>query len=124
MVAGIRLANRRSKSGAAPVNATPVATMVVCCPTTQHGPSGAMPVSVPFTQVPPGQSARTEHGRLASLLHTRVVIGPALPDGREHESAFKSVKFALVVPVVGLRMKLNWLTRVSAPANMPSGAGR
>jgi hypothetical protein len=75
-------------------------------------------------QVPPGQSALTAHGRLASLLHTRVVRGPALPDGREHESPFKSVNFALVVPVVGLRMKLNWLTRVSAPSNAPSGSGQ
>src|SRR4029450_11051530 len=106
MVAGIRLANRRSKSGAAPVNATPVATMVVCCPTTQHGPSGAMPVSDPLMQVPAGgtaQSALTAHGRLALPLHTPVIRRPALPPGKEHESPFRSAYLALVVPVVRLR---------------------
>jgi hypothetical protein len=124
MWAGIELANRRSKSGEPPLNATPEATTVVDCPTAQHGPAGARPVSDPLMQVPPGQSARTEHGRLALLLHTRVVRGPALPAGREHESAFRSVNLALVMPVVGLRMKLNWLMSWSAPSNALSGSGQ
>src|SRR4029453_11810300 len=124
MVAGIELANSMSKNGDSPVNHTPVATTVVVCPTWQQGPAAGMPVSDPPVagQVPPGQAALTPHGRLALLLHTRVVRGPALNIGREHESPFRSVNLALVVPVVGLRMKRDWLTGGLPPRNIPPGA--
>jgi hypothetical protein len=31
---------------------------------------------------------------------------------------------ALLVPLVGLRMKLNWVMRASVPSNAPSGSGQ
>src|SRR4029453_1727858 len=125
MVAGSRAANRMSNNGAPPLNQTSVATTVVVCPTWQQGPAGGMPVSAPAIQVPGDtQVALTEHGRVASLLHTRVVRGPPLNCGREHPSLFLSANLALVVPVVRLRMELNWVTKMSSPSNAPSGSGQ
>ena len=47
-VVGELLAKIRSKSGAPPENAIPVATSVSVCPATQHGPAAGEPWSAPL----------------------------------------------------------------------------